>query len=314
MHAGFRRTILGLFVAALIAAGPHALAEPVDPPAASSDTARSAGQKFAAGRAAYQRGDFRLAGTSFDEAFAILPHYDALWNSAQAWESAGELARAANRYARYLSLAPTNAPDRTQATRALATLAKKLGRIHPVAASSEDARIDGEAAWGDEFYVYPGTHEVTIQRSGSRTAREVSVAAGEDRSVSFASASADAVEQLGARPAPSTPASSTESLPPVRASAGVSPWFVAGGAAATVVGGALTGYFGARAVSQKHDFDRNPSAELLDDGRRNQTLTNVGLGVTVGLAAVTVGLALFFVDWRSPSKPAAWRAPLSSSF
>jgi tetratricopeptide (TPR) repeat protein len=277
-----------------------ASAEPAEKPAANSeDRTRMAGERFATGRAAFVRGDFRLAGESFDAAFALAPHHDALWNSAQAWESAGELARAANRYSRYLSLAPANAPDRAQATNALASIARKLGRVHVVAQASDDPRIDGEPIASEEIYVYPGTHELTIRRDGALVTREVSVAAREDRSVSFGAAAAPPSAE---QPAPK--AERPNPLPPSRDSGlsektahGISPWFVVGGGALTVVSGALTGYFGARAVDQKHQFDRAPSASLLDDGRQNQTLANVGIGVTIGLAALTTCVALFFVDW-----------------
>lgn len=173
-------------------------------PAASTDPTREAAQRFAAASQAFVRGDFRVAGNEFDAAYKLVPHQDALWNAAQAWESAGELARAANRYETYLTTTSATAPGRAQATRAVAKLAQRLGRVHVLGLVGELASVDGEAMQGDVAYVYPGTHHVTIQRNGSAISREVSIAAQEDRSVSFGApdecvAAADAGQKLGDR-------------------------------------------------------------------------------------------------------------------
>ena len=110
---------------------------------ASSGGAEAA-RHFDAGTAAFRRGDYTTAGREFDAAYAIAPHPDALWNAAQAWERAQDVARAANLYALFLELSPPDASDRDRANAAIARIAPRLARldIH-VEGDSRDGRGSG---------------------------------------------------------------------------------------------------------------------------------------------------------------------------
>lgn len=282
----------------------HAAAEP--PPTEISDRGRLASDHFRRGRAAYLRQDFQAAGRAFDDAFAAAPHHDVLWNAAQSWENAGEIARAANRYAAYLRLAPATASDRPSATASLASLTRRLGRLHVFASANEQPRVDGEVVTDEVFYVYPGTHVVTVQRKRGTTEREVSVAAGQDASVSFGADPAEAGPSSESKapssaPTPSAPTSSELRREPVPAMRPLPPWTVIVGGGLVVVGAGATTFFGLRSLGAKSDFDRHPSADLLGSGRDDQTRTNVALGVTLGIAVVTACVAGLFVEWGPSS-------------
>jgi hypothetical protein len=294
-------------VLAVVMAGAPAYAQPATAFTQADDRGRLASEHFRRGRDAFLRNDFHGAGRAFDDAFAAAPHHDSLWNAAQSWESAGELARAANRYAAYLRVAPPGAPDRFGATAALAALARKLGRIHVYASTADQPHVDGEALTGEFVYVYPGTHVVTIQRGTGTIDREVSVAAQEDKSISFAGSNdtppappphAAAREPLGAATSPERSADHPGGLPP---------WTVLLGGGLTLAGAGAATFFGLRSLDAKNEFDRRPSIDLLESGRNDQTLTNVALGVTIGLAVVTACVAVLFVDW--PTSRAAAAAP-----
>ena len=89
-----------------------------------------------------------MAADAFEEANTLAPHPAPLWNAARARQKAGENARAANLYARYLRDAPADAPNRADATTALASVAPKLGRLEVGDASAQDLQIDGVATSG----------------------------------------------------------------------------------------------------------------------------------------------------------------------
>src|SRR5580658_7681957 len=75
-----------------------------------------AGARFEEGTKAFDAGDFRRAAAAFEAAYRLAPNTDVLWNAARAWQRAGEAARAATLYSRYLRDAPPVAPDRGTAT------------------------------------------------------------------------------------------------------------------------------------------------------------------------------------------------------
>lgn len=82
----------------------------------------AAAREFARGEKAFKAGEFVLAASAFEEAYRLAPHHAPLWNAARAWHRAGQHARAANLYTKYLSEAPADAPDREGARTALAEL------------------------------------------------------------------------------------------------------------------------------------------------------------------------------------------------
>jgi hypothetical protein len=59
----------------------------------------------------------------------------------------------------------------------------------------------------------------------------------------------------------------------------------------------LTIWSGTDTLSARDTFDAAMTEENLQSGRAKQTRTNVLLGVTLGVAALTGAAAIFFVDW-----------------
>ena len=175
-------------------ASPTASASPAAKPAPSEDDRKAAARSFAGGEQLFAKGDFLRAATSFEEAHARAPHSASSWNAARSWHRAGELDRAANRYTHFLADAPSDAPDRDAALRALRELSPRLGRFEIQAAGLEDVRVDGEPARPPTVYVYPGSHLITA-RSGDRTiTRTERVEAGLVASVVLGAAAAGRVE------------------------------------------------------------------------------------------------------------------------
>jgi hypothetical protein len=263
---------------------------------ASAGDARGAGQAFTEGQRAYKHGDFRHAAESFERAYSLLPKLPALWNAARAWQEGGEATRAANLYAKYLSLAPPSAPDRDHAIKSLNQLNEKLSRVEIHASDFKDVQLDGAAVEGIDdapdhtlvVYVNPGAHVVDGAKNGEHSLQKQTVAAGAIVSVVL---TIEPTEKKDSPPPPIVVETHTKGLPP---------WVLLIGGGLTVVSLGVTIWSGLDTQSQKSTFTQTPTQQNLDDGRSKETRTNVLIGVTAGFAVIT-GVTAIFVDWKSLS-------------
>jgi tetratricopeptide repeat protein len=252
----------------------------------------AAQQDFHEGQRAFAAGDYRRAASLFEQAYKRKPHPSASWNAARSWEHAGEHAEAANLYERFLHEAEPGARDRDAATTALKALASKLGRVAVTGAGAKAATVDGKPLVGDTRWVVPGEHVILGEANGESLRRTVVVQAGQSQSV--------ALDPTPPRTEP------TKSPPPAPAAAPADrgfhlPWLVvAAGGVLTATAGGLTIWSGLDTNAKRRAFDDAPTQENKDDGLERQTRTNILLGATIGLAALT-GVAALFVDWRGPS-------------
>ncbi len=307
-----------------LAVGSAAIGAPEDHDASAEAEAAS---RFADGERAFSRGDFAKAGESFAAAYAAKPHEAALWNAARSFEKAGEIARAANLYRRYLRSSPDDAPDRARAAAALDGLAPKLCRLEIVAPRLSGISVDGRPALDAVVYVVPGTHLVEGTAEGGAVAkREVTLSAGAIESVVLdppspppsASASepvvtpaplASVAPLASAQPRPSPPRPAPVVEPKRH---GTSPWLLAPFVGTTAIAGTFliaSGIDVLRAKSDYEDLKKGRSAEeqqqLIEEGVGKTDRTNVLIGVTGGLALVTGIVALTAIDWSSHDKPAS---------
>lgn len=253
-----------------------------------------AAARFAEGEKAFGGGDFVAAGRAFDEAHAEGPHHSPTWNAAVAWHKAGELARAANRYRRYLREAPPAAPDRAKATAALLELGPKLGRIDVVAPLATRVTVDGLPLEDGALWVYAGTHVIEGALGDKPLRATASVAAGQTISVTLL----DAPPAAPPAPARAAPAPELDPRSPAPRKP-LPPWVVGVGSALTAGLAVGTLVSGVDTLDARAAYDLDPTRERFDDGRARQLRTNVLLGVTLGTAALTAGLALFATEWRA---------------
>ncbi len=276
--------------ASLVAAAVCVALASARPAAAGPDAFGEAKAAFAEGQTAYRSGDFRHAAESFEAAYKAAPHPDPLWNAARSWQKADEKAKAANLYAKYLKIAPPNAKDRNSATEAMKELSAQLARLEIHAVDLTDVRVDGQPVGEDlTFFVTPGAHVIEA-KSGDRVVRkEQAATAGSVISIALV---APPPEAKGAPPPPVTPVE-----PPPPESHGISPIFVVIGCAITAGGVGATVYSGIDTMNAKSSYESKPSLEGLQSGQSKQTRTNVFLGATIGVAALTGATALFFTDW-----------------
>ncbi|MDP9001243.1 MAG: hypothetical protein M3O46_14170 [Myxococcota bacterium] len=283
---------------AVLPLAPCALAQPnqTSPTPPPSDARKEAAGQFAEGTRAFDAGDFTRAGEAFEAAYAFEHHEDPLWNAARAWHRAGDLARAANLYARYLREAPPNAGDRAGATAALNQLGSKLSRIEVhLGAGVESPRVDDVPLNARVVYVVPGMHSVRAQSALGDL---------EKRQVAEAGAVVSVLLEPSSPVPPASPAQPASGqhvdMPRVAAvpSSGWSPVVVGVEGGATLIVAGLATWSGLETLGTLHAFETTPTPQTLDAGRAQEVRTNLLIGASVGLAALTGLTAAFLVDWK----------------
>lgn len=284
--------ILALAFSALGSTLPS-LARAGEPDSAVEAPERRAARAFVEGQAAFEAGDFRRAGTAFEAAHAAKPHHASLWNAARSWHRAGESLREATLLDRYLHEAPADAPNRAEATAALAEVERRVGRVQIHIVGATDARLDGAPAAEGTTFVAPGEHIVVARDASGHPIRKV-VAVREGQIVSIT---------LAPEPVPPAPSPEPVKTEPDRGARVLPPWVVYGGGALAVVGGTLAVVSGLDTLDRRDAFLNDPSQARLDAGYESQARTNIAIGVTTGVAVLTLAAALFLVDWRSTPRP-----------
>lgn len=259
-----------------------------------AETRKQASQAFADAERAFKEGDYKAAGEAYERAYAVLPHYAALWNAARSWQRAGDLAHAANLYTRYLAEAPPHARDRNNAIKALNDLSTKLGHLEVHAQDMTGLKVDGTPITGTDVFVTPGAHVLEARASDGQTVHQSqNVEAGQEVSVSLTRGPASPAAPPSTAPAPEpAPTTSDGSM---RKWSPVTVYF---GGAVTLALTGLTVWSGLDTLSQKDAYDRNQTSQNLDSGRQAQTRTNDLLAGTLVVAAFTGAAAIFLVDWH----------------
>jgi hypothetical protein len=302
---------------AFLAVAPPSARADEPAPATNAEDRAAAAKEFAEGQRAFAAGDYRFAAEQFEAAYKHKPHYSAIWNAARARQRAGDMARAANLYARYLREAPPSTRDRNTAQTALRQLAPKLGQLELNAAGLEEVKVDREpvADLGSTFYVNPGAHVVEGKSPGSdmksdkAITQSVVVDAGQIVSVALVPAS-EAPLPVAPTPAPApAPAPAPSAVKPPEEKderrGGWPPLVVYVGAGLTAVAAGFTVISGLDVNSQKGAFDKDPSQANLDAGKSKELRTNILLGVTAALGVFTGISAIWLVDWRGADRSRA---------
>jgi hypothetical protein len=280
-----------------------ALVMAIAAPAVAQEDRQAAAREFQEAQHAFAAGDYRLAAEQFEAAYKHKPHYASLWNAARARQRAGDIVRAANLYAKYLREAPPNTRDRNTAQASLREIAPKLGRIEVTAVGLDDVRLDGEPLVERMVYVNPGAHVVDAVKKGEGSDKDKAVRAsptvdaGQTVSVALVPPSVNEAN-------PPPPAN----LPPKREVVekekereprrGWSPTVVVVGGILTALGAGLTVASGLDTLSQRSQFDKDPSQPNLDSGKSKQLRTNILLGATATMAVLTGACAIWLVDWH----------------
>jgi hypothetical protein len=269
--------------------------------------------RFQEGEKAYREGDFRHAAEAFDAAYREVQHHVPLFNAARAWQKAGDRARAATDYDRFLDIAPAQDQDRPTATTALKQLSAELGQFQIARDDIDSVRVDGADVDGARVFVAPGSHEIEGRKGDKIARRTEKIAAAEVVRVRLAlpksePSSPPLPDYVTPAPVPAlaapgpAPALATSRVPEAPRKSGWSPTVVYVEAGVTGLATLLTIWSGLNTVAYKHgDFAANETGETLGEGLYRERRTNVLLGTTIALGIVTGITALFLVDWTSKS-------------
>lgn len=262
--------------------------------ASEKDAATVAAHFFRAGRAAYDREEYRAAALAFTEAYRRVPKSAAMYDAGRSWEAAHEVELAADAFLIALRNDDLAAQDADYARTHLAALSASLAIVDVRGPAGALVSVRGmeRGAIPLSLHLAPGSHEIHARRrDGSDIAQSVTLAgAGERAQIAF--------EDVHVAVPPPPPAS----RPPLQPSrpTPVIAWTVLGAAGAFALGGVYTydRFASARATfeaSAGHD------ATVHADAERWRTTTYVLWGGAAALGAL--GGILFVTSPRGHTPP-----------
>lgn len=265
---------------------------------------KEAAELYRQGRAAFERGDYRIAGVAFDAADNALPRAQTALSAGLSWQAAGDEPRAADDFAHALALGGLSSDEETSARQHLAELEAKLGRV-ALSAPASGARISASIAHVDkralpfEVHVAPGSYVIAYQTpNGDRQAR-VTVTVGARVEIP---APEDGAAKAKA-PTSSAPPDGLNDAPQTGSSRRGVQRGLAFGAFALAGGGAIaTAALGAMTLQKRSAYEATGFTDrsLYNEGTTLRTSTNVALGAAAGFAILGTVLLLTL-----PAKPRA---------
>jgi hypothetical protein len=232
-----------------------ALPGPVLAQSANSAPSEEAKEHFQRGKNAYSQGDHELAIKEWETAYSIDPRPQIRYNLAQAYERLGKLSEAAQALEYYIANAGSKDSDYLPDARAaLASIQARLARTGVIIQGGPDGAsifVD-EQPWGrtprpDKIALSPGNHRIAVRQQGYRDfISDVVVPAGQVIEIAVTlepEGGKTTAGTAGAAQTGQTTASDTTSPPPSSTSSGKRtnplPWFIAAGAAGTLMVGSL---------------------------------------------------------------------------
>jgi hypothetical protein len=271
----------------------------------SSSTARAddaAPAIFKRAESEYARGEYRVAAEDFDLAYARDPRGASAYNGAQAWEAAGDVARAADDLVRALTSGDLPASFAVGGRARLSRLVASLARVEVLAPSGARVSIGGARDEVTPLRVHlpQGSHALhVVFADGREETRRIPVLAGEARTIVIEPPSpASAPSPAAAVSAPAraeAPPAATEARPATHGTSARATWgwITLGGAAA--LGAASVGlYVDARsardAYVSEHAANGTIDASLHDRAQQHLVMSWVGAGAAIAAAGVGVYL------------------------
>jgi tetratricopeptide (TPR) repeat protein len=238
-------------LALALATAPAAAVE--SQPTNSTELAR---QRFKEATEAYREGRYSAAASLFEAADRLAPHPSVRYNSATAWEQAGEAARAATGYEAVLAISTLDDARRKVAEERLASLEKELGKIRVERPLGAFVTIDHvqRAPVPVTFYLLPGAYELQLEYQGKTSTSPLEVVAGRKLELDLGDAEL---------PAPSAPPAATRALPPAPTDTGSTQktWGWVGVGAGVALGGAAI-VLGLRALAAKERYDASQHTDV----------------------------------------------------
>jgi hypothetical protein len=240
-------------------------------------------EAYERGRAAFTAGNFQEALTAFQEAYDAKPHPTVLVSIAECQERLEQWSATVETLERYLRDSP-QARDREAMEQKIAAIRARPAVLN-VTSEPPGAKIfldgtDTGKVTPSELEVAPGDHTIKLTLDGHVDAVEqITVTFAERRDMPMTLDTPEPEETTG-------PEETTERHDE-------------GTPVATYIGAGLTGVglvagtvFGFMALSEKSDFDDQPTADAADRGERFALIADVSFGVAVA-AGIATAILIF---------------------
>ncbi len=270
---------------------------------------RTAADEFDAGRRDYKQGNFETAAEHFENADRDAPSAEALRLAIRSRKQAGHGARAATLAQAALRRYADNATATELARNVLAELSPKLTRMSVECNPACGLVVDDHLVFGDSaqeqiVYLDPGRHSIAAAWPGEQGQPvQVQAEAGAERKLSLHPGPASPTAGAGPPVQTATPLAGPSAQPPESERRGLSPVFFYTSAGLTLAVGGITLWSGLDTRSnpgrdrvERECVNQGDSCSVYQDARSSQRRTNILIGTTIGLAAVT-GVLAFTTDW-----------------
>jgi len=307
MRRGVSRLVVIASACAALAVStvsPCAYAE--EPP--SADRLKSAAEEYDRGRRAFLADDFEGAAVHFENAFRDAPRAETVRLAIRARRKAKQLGRAATLAAiaqqRYPNDPPTAQIAKETLEEAAPALNEYLVDCNADCAIAADGRVVSQSdAQKHRIFLEPGPHELGVSFKQGGVARHIDAKRGGKDTLAFEAPPAPTTAvpvttgPVATGPVTDKPPPSTKPLGPVV-------FFVALGVTAAVGAGTIVSGIDAKNnpgvdAVRRACAGKDESCPEYQDGKSAETRTNILLGVTIGAAAITGVIGLFFTQWSS---------------
>ncbi len=254
---------------------------------------------------------YEEAAIHFENAFHDAPRAEALRNAIRARKDAKQFARAATLAALAERIYADDTTTMVVVHDTLSDALPKLERVSLECSPKCGVAADGRVVSLDDvtrfvFFLDPGPHDVVVSWEGDRTKQiKVDAKAAGRLEWKLEAPVAAVVAPPVVVPPPTQPPAREEPVEVHSKPFGPVIFFI--GAGLTVAAGALTIASGIDTVNspgsaavQQDCAGQGESCSEYQTGRSKQLRTNILLGTTIGLGALTIVDGLFFTQWSKP--------------
>jgi hypothetical protein len=289
-----------------------------EPP--SAERLKAAAEEYDRGRRAFLADDFEGAAVHFENAFRDAPRAETLRLAIRARRKAKQLARAATLAAVAAQRYPNDTPTAQLVKETLDEARPQLGEYLIECASDCSIAADGRVASQSDtqkhrIFLDPGSHELGVSfKVGGSVAKHIDAKRGITENLVFETPPPPPVKVVpepgggnggegggggGAVPPPPTP----KPLGPVV-------FFTAAGLTLALTGATVVSGIDAKNnpgvdAVRRACAGKDTSCPEYQSGKSAEVRTNILLGVTLGAAAVTGVIGLFFTQWSRPTSATA---------
>jgi hypothetical protein len=272
--------------------------------------AAEAKKRYGAGETKFKAGDYAGALADFEAADAVKPSAQAARYIGVCHDNLQQYPEAAAAYERFLAdVPPKMGPQADELRKRLEVIKAMPGKVHvesvPAGAS---ITADGKAAPNPtptDVELPPGPHTLHVTSAGYMPLdKDVTVAFGSKQDLSV-TLDPKPMEPPPPPPVAVAPAPVPVELPPPPQPRSKLPAFITGGLAVAAAG--VGTVFGALALSDKSDFNKNPTSSKADDGENHALIADMAFGVAITLGVTSA--VLFLSRDEAPASTATKTTP-----